>query len=168
MSDRQARLLLSCARTLVARIEELLLSRAAWRGKPGEDAADWYGVAVVQKDVGRLTRCAADKGLGLAERVALARTYRERAGERRGRPRKGEPKKSKINQGIGGFPWCPLRSGMRLDDGAARVSGFSNREQARLARLVVERGGPELAAKVDRGEMSLTQAAAMVRQAVRA
>ncbi len=48
-------------------------------------------------------------------------------------------------------------------DEAARLAGFSNRETARRAALVVDKGVPELVEAMDRGEIGIEPAAAIAR-----
>lgn len=90
------------------------------------------------------------KAFTVSERVAIAKAVKERAGERRGRP-KTEEEIPEIS------PEIP--SGEETREIAAEKAGFGSSFTLRQAEKVVEQGVPELVEAVDRGEVSISAAA---------
>ena len=63
-----------------------------------------------------------------------------------------------------GRPSKENRQNLVDKDQSARLSGFGNRETARQARTVVEKGTPQLVEAMDRGEVSISAAAEMANE----
>ena len=95
------------------------------------------------------------KAFTVSERVAIARAVKERAEERRGRPKKG----GEIPRNCGEF-----LPGVETADIAAEKAGFGSADTLARAEKVVEQGVPELVELVDAGEVSISAAAVIAEQ----
>ena len=85
-----------------------------------------------------------------SERVAIAKTIKERIGQRQGqRTDKGELQGN-----------CPeVEPGKQTRDTAAKAAGFDSTDELRRAETVVEKGVPELVEAMDAGDVSVSAAA---------
>lgn len=103
------------------------------------------------------------KSFSVSEKVAIARTMKERAGERRGNPalRNGEnTAENPIRQKIDELETAiPSTSAERTDEAVAKSAGLGNRTTLRQAEKVVDQGAPELVEAMDAGTISISAAA---------
>ncbi len=119
------------------------------------DAIDIRIVKVSSIVSGEMAENEVRKDFTASERVAIADAVRAQLGERRGRPAEkqdGGPTLSDIPQG-------------QNRDIAAQRAGFGSGKQLERAENVVRLGVPKLVEKMDKGEVSITAAAAIAKAA---
>ena len=86
-----------------------------------------------------------------SERVAIAQAYKEKLGNRAGRPKKEE---AEIQENFPEFP-----KGQQTRDIAAKAAGFGNAKTFEQAEKVVDKGIKPLVEAMDTGEVSVSAAA---------
>jgi N6-adenosine-specific RNA methylase IME4 len=96
-----------------------------------------------------------------SERVAIARAIEDALGKRQGKRTDRAAETSGQAELLAEPPqdFAEVRPGQETRDFAARKAGFGNRETARQAASVVDKGAPELVEAMDAGTVSVSAAA---------